>query len=119
MDINSACDAIYKYLIDWYDKNKKYGMGGHDLYYAKQEFIKQNPEYEKFDRDIDVDYIVLADSEGCACFECMPQRAKCVGIKVTPIDWAGQRELAKPRVPKKKMEWRWVGSCDLSRWEVA
>jgi hypothetical protein len=47
-----ACDSIRKYINTWYGFNKNRVLSGKDLHDAKKEYIKQNPQYEKYSFDI-------------------------------------------------------------------
>jgi len=110
-NLTEACDRIRDYLSKWYN-DSKYDSGrgfkynrrfhGFDLYEAKQEFIKLNPEYKKFDFDIIVGFDVDSSSwqprsicsDGCCSFEDCMARMKCRGILVMPVDWEQTRKLA-------------------------
>ena len=112
-NVMEACDRIRDYLSKWYNDikhNIDFSRGfkhnrrlqGFDLWDAKRDFIKLNPEYEKFDFDIIVGFDVDVSSwqprsicsDGCCSFEDCMARMKCRGILVMPVDWEQTRKLA-------------------------
>lgn len=106
--IQEACDRIKEYLTDWYVKNKDVrehlkdvntsyakNLNGSSLYDAKQEFIKTNPEYKKYDFNIHVGFDVDGDTWRPGCMDgCCLTRATCRGVYAVPIDWEQTRNLA-------------------------
>ncbi len=97
--IEEACDKIRCYLSKWYDSNKEKLKGtyswGSALHEAKQNFIKENPEYKQFDFNINTGFDVDGKTWHPGCLDgCCTTGATVRGIYAEPIDWGYTRNLA-------------------------
>jgi hypothetical protein len=98
--IAEACDKIKEHLTDWYNKNKKRGMYSADLHAVKQKFIEDNPDYKKFDFDINVGFETIPETyisvmAGCGGDCCSRgDSIKCRGVYAVPINWSDAKHIA-------------------------
>jgi len=97
MTITEACDKYKEYLSNWYKKQSK-NFSSVDLYWAKKEFIKLNPEFEKFEFDIYAGIETIPESYNpcgwCSSGCCRGDTIKCRGVYAIPVDWDRIRKLA-------------------------
>ena len=93
--IDEACDKLRNHLQCWYDKNKHKSINSFDLYYAKQEFVKANSEYEKYDFDIIFGFKTDQKSYRPRCVEgCCQEQLTVCGIYVIPVNWERTKDMA-------------------------